>query len=165
VQIGGVPALRHASASPPDPPTLSSPARSQLPPYGLAGPTFRFKALAMLAGRAPLGGVREVAMAVYLAARLAADATPFGALSSGIRSRRAGAARSWLATLTLPGSVRSPILRLIESSCSSALADGDGGADGALVLAALAAVIAATLAYLDAGARSELERLAEAFVS
>ena len=165
MQIGGVPALRHASASAVDSSTSTSSARSLLPPYGLAGPTFRFKALAMLAGRAPLGGVREVAMAVYLAARLTADASPFDALPSGIRSRRATAARSWLATLTLPGSVRSPILRLIESSCSSAFADGGGGADGALVLAAIAAVIGATLAYLDANARSELERLAEGFVS
>jgi hypothetical protein len=104
-------------------------------------------------------------MAVYLAARLTADATPSTALPSGTRSRRAIAARSWLATLTLPGSVRSPILRLIESSCSSAFADGGGGADGALVLAAIAAVVAATLAYLDGSARSELERLAEAFGS
>lgn len=165
MQIGGVPALRHASASPLDSSTLNSSDRSPLPPYGLAGPTFRFKALAMLAGRAPLGGVREVAMAVYLAARLTADATPSTALPSGTRSRRAIAARSWLATLTLPGSVRSPILRLIESSCSSAFADGGGGADGALVLAAIAAVVAATLAYLDGSARSELERLAEAFGS
>src|SRR5690349_12491010 len=43
------------------------------PPYALSSPAFRFRALAVLAGRAPLGGQREVALATYLAARLADD--------------------------------------------------------------------------------------------
>jgi len=43
------------------------------PPYALAPTSFRFPALAALAGRAPLGGQREVVLAAYVVARLAHD--------------------------------------------------------------------------------------------
>src|SRR5881396_4039624 len=46
------------------------------PPYALAPLSFRFAALATLAARAPIGGQREVALATYVAARLAHDAIP-----------------------------------------------------------------------------------------
>src|SRR5215216_5312955 len=44
-----------------------------LPPYALPAPVFRFRNLATLAGRAPIGGAREVALACFVAARLAND--------------------------------------------------------------------------------------------
>ena len=44
-----------------------------LPPYALPAPVFRFRNLATLAGRAPIGGAREVALACFVAARLVND--------------------------------------------------------------------------------------------
>src|SRR5204863_7354540 len=44
-----------------------------LPPYALSAPVFKFRHLATLAGRAPIGGAREVALACFVAARLASD--------------------------------------------------------------------------------------------
>jgi hypothetical protein len=49
---------------------------SLTPPYALEPLSFRFAALAALAGRAPIGGQREVALATYVVARLAHDAAP-----------------------------------------------------------------------------------------
>lgn len=121
------------------------------PPYGLAPTPFRFAALAALAGRAPLGGRREVALATYLAARLADDVLDENGLSASTRADRAGSARSWLSTVALPAPVRQPLARLIDSS-----AGGAGGASQAL-----RAVIAVTADFLDRAARLELEHLAE----
>ena len=121
------------------------------PPYGLAPTPFRFAALAGLSGRAPLGGRREVALATYLAARLADDVLDENGLSASIRADRAGSARTWLSTVALPAPVRQPLARLIDSS--------GGGAGGASQ--ALRAVIAITADFLDRAARLELEQLAE----
>lgn len=121
------------------------------PPYGLAPTPFRFAALAALAGRAPLGGRREVALATYLAARLVDDVLEENGLSASIRADRAGSARSWLSTVALPAPVRQPLARLIDSSAGEA-----GGASQAV-----RAVIAVTADFLDRAARLELEHLAE----
>lgn len=121
------------------------------PPYGLAPTPFRFAALAALAGRAPLGGRREVALATYLAARLVDDVLEENGLSASIRADRAGSARNWLSTVALPAPVRQPLARLIDSS-----AGGAGGASQAV-----RAVIAVTADFLDRAARLELEHLAE----
>ena len=125
------------------------------PPYGLAPTPFRFAALAALAGRAPLGGRREVALATYLAARLADDILYETGLADQTRVERAGRARSWLSTITIPAPIRQPLARLIDSSA--------GGASGASE--ALRAVIAVTAEYLDRAARLELEQLAETLES
>jgi hypothetical protein len=121
------------------------------PPYGLSTPTFRFRALAALAGRAALGGPREVALGVYLAARLVQDALSEQSVFNTTRSPRAAGARAWLATLALPAHVRAALVRLIDAS----LEDGIG------MRAALAGVIGSTSTYLDVAARLELERLAQ----
>ena len=121
------------------------------PPYGLAPTPFRFAALAALAGRAPLGGRREIALATYLAARLVDDVLEENGLSAPIRADRAGSARNWLSTVALPAPVRQPLARLIDSS-----AGGAGGASQAV-----RAVIAVTADFLDRAARLELEHLAE----
>jgi len=123
------------------------------PPYALAPTPFRFPALASLAGRAPLGGEREVALATYLAARLAHDALTDRRIPQPVRAERATSAKSWLATLSLPTAIRPALARLVEAS----------GADASGVGTALRALITATSNRLDGPARSELNRLAESF--
>src|SRR3954465_7167797 len=59
------------------------------PPYAVPSTEFRFPALAALAGRAQLGGDREVALALYVAARLAQDCRGASALSDSSRAERA----------------------------------------------------------------------------
>lgn len=123
------------------------------PPYALEPTTFRFPALAALAGRMPLGGQREVALAAYLAARLAHDALPDRGLSGAIRAERSAGAKTWLGTLALPGSVRPALLRLVEASAGTS----------AQVAEAVRGVIAVTANLLDGRSKSELEQLAAAF--
>lgn len=120
------------------------------PPYGLSLTTFRFAALAALAGRAPIGGQREVALATYLAARLADDTRPARSLSALTRAERADSARHWLSTLALPNAIRPALVSLVDSSAT----------DAAAAARALRAVIGVTASLLDPGAHSELERLA-----
>jgi len=120
------------------------------PPYAVPATSFRFAALATLAGKAPLGGRREVALAVYLAARLADDTLPERGVSPEARAERATHAKSWLSSMALAAPVRSVLTRLIDAT-----ATGRSAAS-----AALPAVIAATGSQLDTGARAELDRLA-----
>jgi hypothetical protein len=124
---------------------------SHAAPYSLVPPRFRFRALAALAGRAPLGGVREVALAVYLAARLTDDARPSRALPPTTRVARATAARSWLSAMALPASTRTALARLVDATAG----------EGEALAAALRNVITVTADALDAGAHSELEKLAQ----
>ncbi len=119
------------------------------PPYAVPATSFRFAALATLAGKAPLGGRREVALAVYLAARLADDTLPERAVSPEARKERAAHAKSWLSSMALTAPVRSALARLIEATAS-----GPGP-----TAAALPAAITATGSHLDASARAELDRL------
>jgi hypothetical protein len=119
------------------------------PPYAVPATSFRFAALATLAGNAPLGGRREVALAVYLAARLADDTLPERGVSAEARADRAAHAKSWLSSMALPAPIRTALARLIDAT-----ATGRG-----TTAAALPAVITATGSQLDAGARAELERL------
>ncbi|MEP6493142.1 MAG: hypothetical protein ABJF01_10730 [bacterium] len=121
-------------------------------PYALSVTTFRFAALAALAGRAPIGGQREVALATYLAARLADDVRSARNLSPATRAERAGSARSWMSNLALPNTVRPALVRLVEASAN----------DTADTARALRVVIGVTATLLDSGAQSELERLATA---
>lgn len=125
---------------------------ASLPPYAVAPTEFRFPALAALAGRAALGGQREVALATYMAARLVHDLLPDHELDAMVRGERAAAAKNWLSTVTLPAQVRPTLVRLIEASNASRTTSA----------AAVRAVIAATGTQLDKAARLELERLAEA---
>jgi hypothetical protein len=122
-------------------------------PYALATPSFPFRHLAALAGRAPIGGAREVALACFMAARLAAERGVAGtALADEARQARAAAAKSWLGALTLPAAVRTPLGRCMESSAKGTMA---------AVARDVAAVNAACANYLDAGSRAELDALAE----
>jgi hypothetical protein len=123
------------------------------PPFALEPTPFRFAALASLAGRAPIGGEREVALATYLAARLAHDSLADRGISLEIRADRAASAKNWLSTLSLPASTRSALAALMEAS----------GTDRNGVGPALRAVMAATTNRLDRASRNELERLAALF--
>ncbi len=122
-------------------------------PYALLAPSFPFRHLAALAGRAPIGGAREVALGCFMVARLAAERGPAAAEhTEEARQARAAGARSWLATLTLPATVRAPLARCIESSAKGSLA---------AVAREVAAVRSSCASYLDAASRAELDGLAE----
>ncbi len=123
------------------------------PPYALASPVFRFRALAALASRSALGGPREVTLATYLVARLVDDCRPEKALPSTAREERAAGARAWLANVALPAAVRAALSRLATAT----------GGEPSAIGAALTSVISAVDAYLDAPSRSELARLERAF--
>ena len=122
------------------------------PPYALTPAAFRFTALASLAGHAALGGRREIALAVYLAARLAQDVLPDREIPQAARAERAGHAKQWLASLALPAAVRPALIDLIDAS-------GRAPADVARKLRDAMAAVAETL---DKNARSELIELATA---
>lgn len=123
-----------------------------LPPYALTPTAFRFPALAALAGRAPLGGHREVALATYLVARLAQDVLADNGVSDSARTERAAGAKNWLSTMgALPAPVRAPMTKAIDASTGSAAAAAD----------ALRNVISVTASYLDSRSRSELDQLAD----
>ena len=88
------------------------------PPYALAAPLFRFRALAALVGRSPLGGEREIALATLMAARLVVGALPPQPLPQGVRIMRANGARVWLAALALPAPLRQSLARLVDATTS-----------------------------------------------
>lgn len=121
------------------------------PPYALTPTTFRFRAIAALAGRAPLGGGRETALAAYVVARLAVGCLPGSNLPLEDRTNRAAAARTWLASLALPVPVRAPLVKVIESTRH----DSRPAVAAALVTAADVAA-----SYLDGPAVAELRELA-----
>ena len=125
-------------------------------PYSLTPPAFRFRALAALAGRAALGGERETALAVLLAARLAAAVLPAEALSLESRVERARAARNWLSALTLPAGVRPALARVIDASAGESIPG---------VAAALERAVEAVAKQLDAGSAGELVGLVKALKS
>jgi hypothetical protein len=122
-------------------------------PYALPAPGFRFRALAQVAGRAPLGGPRETAIATLVAARLAAATLHAPGISTAQRTARADAARSWIGTVALGPVPKVALTRLVETT-----AQGDRNA----VAAALSKVTDVTAPYLDKAARSELDSLAAA---
>ncbi len=120
-------------------------------PYALATPVFAFRALAALAGRAPLGGPRETAIATLIAARLVAGVLEPFPLLQPLRKARADAAKLWLSSVSLPATVRTSVLKLIDATTVD---------DRRIVAQALGKVTDVTAPHLDRGARSELERLA-----
>lgn len=116
----------------------------------MATTPFRFPAVAALAGRAPLGGQREVALGTFLAARLALDAHPDRGLTAPSRAERAAQAKTWLSTMTLPPAVRAALLHVIDASAQEAPVAAE----------AIRGLLAAAASFLDARSKTELERLA-----
>jgi hypothetical protein len=122
----------------------------QLPPYALATPTFRLKALASHAGRASLGGDREIALACFLSARLVAGMLPPFSIPPAESSVRAAAAKQWLASLMIPASMRGAAVAAVD-----AVSEQDfRGAGKALEL-----VIEAGRTHVDAASNTELTEL------
>ena len=126
------------------------------PPFSLAIPAFRFRALATLAGRAPLGGEREMALASLMAARLADAALLDVPLSAATRVTRAAGARHWCSSLTLPAAARIPLARVVDAS------EHGERKQLAETLASFAAVAAS---LLDAPSRGELSDLVAALLA
>lgn len=119
-------------------------------PYALEALRFPFPALASLAGRLPLGGGREVALAALLTARLAQGVSASDTLPPGDRAARAAAAKVWLASLALPATTRVPFARCIEATTGTPLQ----------VAGALRSLVAASGPHLDGPSVQELEKLA-----
>jgi hypothetical protein len=122
------------------------------PPYALSTPLFRFRALASLAGRAALGGPREVALATYLVARLVDDCLPEKELPAAARAERSASARGWLANVALPAGARTALMRV---------ADATGG-NASDITGALTSLLNGIDGYLDPPSRIELARLERA---
>jgi hypothetical protein len=119
-------------------------------PHALEPLRFPFPALASLAGRLPLGGGREVALAALMTARLARGVLARDALQPTDRATRAAAAKVWLASLALPATTRVPFARCVDATTETALP----------VAGALRSLIAAAGAHLDGPSVQELEQLA-----
>lgn len=119
-------------------------------PYALEPLRFPFPALAALAGRLPLGGGREVALAALLTARLAQGVSAAETLAPTDRATRATAAKVWLASLALPATTRVPFARCVDATTGTPLQ----------VAGALRSLVAAAGPHLDAPSVQELERLA-----
>jgi hypothetical protein len=110
-----------------------------------------------MAGRAPLGGPRELALACFLVARVAGEcASGHDVLTREQRQERARAVRHWLGAATIPTAVRNALSRLSDATAGE-------GMDG--VKSALESVITVTANQLDSGARLELGRLAQAIAA
>ena len=126
------------------------------PPYALATVSFRFRALAALAGRLPLGGEREVAMALFVGVRLADACHGTTSVPSAARKERAAGARQWLGAMTLPANARSAVLHLVDASASN-----DRGA----IATAVDRVVTIAAPVLDVPSRAELKQLVAALVA
>lgn len=121
-----------------------------LPPFALTAPAFRFRHLAGLAGRAPIGGAREVALACFVAARLAAECGLSTDDPQRDREARYAGAKAWLATMALPAPVRGSVARCAALSVAGAAGD---------MAQEITALMQAAASHLDAGSRAELSAL------
>lgn len=130
-------------------------AQVPLPPYALEPTAFPFPALAAMAGRAPLGGPRETALACFLVARLAGEIADGHGLPSDQQRARVQGVKHWLGASALSGSLKAALTKLAESTLSE---------DREVSKSAVDSVIAVTANQLDPGARLELSRLAQAIV-
>lgn len=123
-------------------------------PYSLEPCTFAFPALASLAGRAPLGGPRELALSCFLVGRIVRDALSYeDVLTAEQLQYRIQGAKHWLGSAAIQAPVRSALVRLVEASSTR---------DSSSIRTTFEAVMTVTANQLDQGARLELLRLAQA---
>jgi hypothetical protein len=122
----------------------------QQPRFSLATPRFRFRALAACAGRASLGGDREVAMACLVGARMASSMLPPYSIAAVDAKVRSASAKQWLSSLSLPASVRSALTHLADT-----VASGDKTRAGE----ALSKLTAAAAHQIDEASAAELRAL------
>lgn len=125
------------------------------PPYGLAPTTFRHRALAALAARAPIGPARDLALAWFVCARLVDGAVGPLPLSEPARVARSAAARTWLAGIGLPAGTRAALTRVVDACGAS------GAPDGGRIARAITDALRLTGEHLDPHARAELEPFAK----
>jgi hypothetical protein len=118
-------------------------------PYALEVPAFSFASLATLAPRLPIGGGRELVLAIFAVVRLADDMRS-AEMDVGVRRERAANARKWLGTLALPEPQKRALAELATAS--------EGNPLGAAAAVRRVAETAGPL--LDQPSRSDLERLA-----
>ncbi|MCR4339912.1 MAG: hypothetical protein NUW01_08510 [Gemmatimonadaceae bacterium] len=121
------------------------------PPYALAQNPFPLPALAAHAGKAALGGDREVALACFVIARLAGALLPPHALPTELREKRAAACRSWLASQAIPAAIRADLMAAAESTAS---------AERSAISAAIRSLRGHATKHLDGASGQELDSLA-----
>ena len=121
-----------------------------LPPYALAAPVFRFKALASHAGRAALGGDREISLACFAIARLAVGNLPPYMLAPGDLASRVANTKQWLASLNLSNAARTAATHAI---------DAIGTGDRRAAVAALSTLLEAAVTQLDQASIAEMHEL------
>jgi len=120
------------------------------PPYALDAPTFRFKALASHAGRASLGGDREIALACFAVARLAAGMLPPFLLAAADGAARVANTKQWISSITLSPGIR---------GASTGVADAVAGGDRRSVVQAVSMLVEACVRNLDQASIAELHEL------
>jgi len=122
----------------------------QAPPYALSSPVFRFRALASHAGRAALGGDREIALACFAVARLAGGMVAPFVLTPSDAVTRVANTKQWLSSLNLPAAHRAACI---------AVADAVSAGTRRPVVHALSGLIEVAVRNLDQGSIAELHEL------
>lgn len=122
----------------------------QLPPYALATPTFRFRALTALSGRASLGGDRETVVACLQLGRLCAGILPPYEMSRELVVERTENTKQWLSSLAVPSGIRSTAFGIFGAI---------NGLDRARCATAFLDLVKAASAQLDEASRLELNAL------
>ncbi len=118
-------------------------------PFAVPSIRFPFRALAARAGRASLGGEREVAMAALMVARLACDALGARAAEGKQRAERATAAKAWLASIAVPARARPVLGRALDATAQ----------DAASISAALGELEKVVAPWLDEPSVAELRAI------
>jgi len=127
-----------------------------LPPYAVPAVEFRFRGLTSLAGRLPLGGERELMLALLMSARLSASCVGAHPIAVPLRVARSGGAKNWLAALALQPSPRGIVTRLVEATATD---------NRRALTAALDAVMQLAAPLLDPPATAELRALARSIAA
>lgn len=122
----------------------------QPPRFTLATPVFRFRALAALTARAPLGGDRETVLACLQLGRLCAGLLPPYTMSRELTVERIEQTRQWVSALAVPTGIRA-----VAFSIFGAL----NGFDRSRAALALADLVKAAYGQLDEASRFELDTL------
>jgi hypothetical protein len=122
----------------------------QLPRFALTTPTFRFRALATLSGRASLGGDRETLVACIQLGRLCAGILPPYELTREQVLERTENTKQWLSSLAIPSGVRSTAFGIFGAL---------SGLDRARSAIAFADLVKAAAGQLDEASTAELNAL------
>jgi hypothetical protein len=122
----------------------------QLPPYALTTPTFRFRALTALSGRASLGGDRETLVVCLQIGRLCAGLLPPYEMARELVVERTENTKQWLSSLAVPSGIRSTAFGVLGAI---------NGFDRARCAIAFLDLVKAASAQLDEASRVELDSL------